>query len=151
MDQWVIRWLEVEVMTKAERFITARQFGKAIPALLFLLCPLTVAGQSEQKPERAEDAFVARNREAVRKNPEGVSFTLSLEEDKIQFKPGEIIRVEFSFTSDAPNVYDLNGATYDRGGRLGLDKYFLDHKKGVVDPLSDRTPGPGGGIRSDPT
>jgi hypothetical protein len=151
MDQWAIRWLEVEVMTKAERFITARQFGKAILALLFLIRPHTVAGQSEQKSERAEDAFVARHREAVRKNPEGVSFTLRLEEDKVQFKPGEIIRVEFSFTSDAPNVYDLNGATYDRGGRLGLDKYFLDHKKGVVDPLSDRAPGPGGGIRSDPT
>ncbi|HEY9430064.1 MAG TPA: hypothetical protein VI260_01110 [Blastocatellia bacterium] len=81
-----------------------------------------------------------------------MSFTLRLEEDKIQFKPGEIIPVELSFTSDLPDTYDLDSATYDRGGRLNLDKYFLDHKNGVVDPLIDYPPaGAGGGIRSIPT
>ena len=135
-------------MANAKRY---RPFGISLVSLLFLLCPLTVIGQSEQKQDGAEDAFVVRHREAVRKNPEGVSFTLRLEEDKLQFKPGEIIRVEFSFTSDSPDAYDLDGATYDRGGRLNLDKYFLDHKNCVVDPLKDYLPGPGGGIRSNPT
>jgi len=82
----------------------------------------------------------------MRKNPEGVSFTLRLEEDKIQFKPGEVIRVEFSFTSDLPDAYDLDGRTYDRGGRLQLDKYFLDHKNDVADPLKDYIFGDGGGL-----
>src|SRR5215475_8695038 len=138
-------------MANAERYIAARPFGISLVLLFFLLCPLTVIGQSEQKQDNTEDTFVAQHREAMRKNPEGVSFTLRLEEDKLQFKPGEIIRVEFSFTSDLPNAYDLDGATYDRGGRLNLDKYFLDHKNGVVDPLKDYLPGAGGGIRSNPT
>src|SRR5262249_43594734 len=121
-------------------------------SLFFFFCPLTIAGQSEQKPERAEDTFVAQHREAIRKNPEDVSFTLRLEVDKVQFKSGEIISVGVSFTSDSPKAYDVNGRTYDRGGRLDLDKYFLDHKKGVVDPLRDSLPGgAGGGISSNPT
>jgi hypothetical protein len=110
-----------------------------------------VPGQSEQKQDRTEDAFVIQHREALRKNPEGVSFTLRLEEDKVQFKPGEIIRVEFNFTSDLPSAYELDGATYDRGGRLNLDKYFLDHKNGVVDPLRDYLSALRGGISSNPT
>src|SRR5215813_12831693 len=138
-------------MTKARRHITIRPFGVILVSLLFLLCPLTVVGQSEQKHGGAEDTFVEQHREAARKNPDGVSFTLRIEEDKVQFKPGEIIRVEFSFSSDLPGAYDLDGAMYDRGGRLQLDKYFLDHKKGVVDPLSDYLPGAGGGISSNPT
>ena len=137
-------------MTIAKRHITARLFGVILVPALFLLCPLTLAGQSEQKQGQTEDTFIARHREATRKNPEGVSFTLRLEEDKVQFKPGEIIRVEFSFTSDLPDTYVLDGATYDRGGRLGLDQYFLDHKNGVVDPLIDYPPTDGGGIRPIP-
>jgi HEAT repeat protein len=137
-------------MTKAERFITARPFVISLVSLLFLLFPSTVAGQSELKQDRTDDTFVAQHREAMRKNPEGVSFALRLEEGKVQFKPGEVIRAEFSFTSDLPNTYDLDGATYDRGGRLNLDKYFFDHKNGVVDPLRDYIPGAGGGISSNP-
>ena len=121
-------------MTNAERYITARPFGVILVSLPFVICPLVAAGQPEQKQDKTEDAFVAQHREAARKNPEGVSFTLRLEEDKSQFKPGEVIRVEFSFTSDLPDTYDLDGRTYDRGGRLQLDKYFLDHKTGVADP-----------------
>ena len=138
-------------MTIANRHISARQFGVILVPLLFLLCPLTLAGQSEQKQGRTEDTFVAQHREATLKNPEGVSFTLRFEEEKVQFKPGEIIRVEFSFTSDLPDTYVLDSASYDRGGRLNMDKYFLDHKNGVVDPLIDYPPtGVGGGISSIP-
>jgi hypothetical protein len=138
-------------MTIANRHITARLFGVILVPMLFLLCPITLAGQSEQKHGQTEDTFVAQHREATRKNPEGVSFTLRLEEDKVQFKPGEIIRVELSFTSNLPDTYNLDSATYDRGGRLGLDKYFLDHKNGVVDPLIDYLPTrDGGGIRPIP-
>src|SRR5262245_18206117 len=133
-------------MTKAERYATDRQYGKVLLSLLFFFCPLTVAGQSEQKREKAEDAFVARHREVIRKNPEGVSFTLRLEDDKVQFKPGEVIRVEFSFTSDLPDTYDLDVATYDRR----KDKYFLDPKNGAVDPLKDHPIGTGGGLSAVP-
>src|SRR5215813_10347016 len=117
-------------MAKAERSITALPFGVTLVSMLFLLFPLTAPGQSEQKQDRTEDTFVAQHREAMRKNPEGVSFTLRIEEDKSQFKPGEVIRVEFSFTSDLPDAYDLDGRTYD----CRKDNYFLDHKNGVVDP-----------------
>src|SRR5262245_42099666 len=133
-------------MTKAERYATDRQYGKVLLSLLFFFCPLTVAGQSEQKREKAEDAFVARHREVIRKNPEGVSFTLRFEEDKVQFKPGEIIRVEFGFTSDLPDTYDLDVAAYDRR----KDKYFLDPKNGAVDPLKDHPIGTGGGLSAVP-
>src|SRR5262245_64790834 len=129
------------MMANAERYIAARPCGIRLVLLFFLLCPLTVVCQTEQKQDKMEDTFVTQHREAISKNPEGVSFTLRFEEDKVQFKPGELIRVEFSFTSDLPNTYDLNGRAYDRGGRLDIDKYFLDHKKGVVDPLRDSLPG----------
>src|SRR5262245_42257672 len=137
-------------MANAKRYITARPFGISLVLLFFLLCPLTVIGQSEQKRDRTEDTFVIQHREATRKNPEGVSFTLRLEGDRVQLKPGEVVHVEFSFSSDLPETYELNGATYDRGGRLNLDKYFLDHKNGVVDPLRDYRPGAGGGLSSNP-
>jgi hypothetical protein len=65
-------------MTKAKRYITARPFRKILLSLFSLLCPLTAAGQSEQKQDSVEDTFVARHREAMRKNPEGVSFTLRI-------------------------------------------------------------------------
>src|SRR5262249_50762277 len=58
-------------------------------------------------------------------------------------KPGEVIRIEFSFTSDLPDTYDLDVATYD----CRKDNYFLDHKNGVVDPLRDFQIGTGGGLR----
>jgi hypothetical protein len=139
-------------MANAERYIAARPLGISLVLLFFLLCPPTVAGQSEQKQDKMEDTFVAQHREAMRKNPVAVSFTLRLEEDKVQFKPGENIHVEFSFTSDLPGAYALDGATFDRLASIFLDKYFLDHKKGVVDPLMDYFPWPvGGGIKGDPT
>ena len=138
-------------MTKVKRYITARPLRAILVSLPFLLCPLAVAGQPKQKQDKTEDAFVVQHREATRKNPEGVSITLRLEEDKSQFKPGEVIRVEFSFSSDMPDAYDLDGRTYDRGGRLQLDKYFLDHKNGVADPLKDYIFGARGGISSNPT
>jgi len=138
-------------MANAERYIAARPFGISLVLLFFLLCPLTVIGQSEQNQDKTEDTFVAQHREAMRKNPEGVSFTLRLVEDKLQFKPGEIIRVEFSFTSDLPNTYDLDGSSVDRVNSIARDKYFLDHKNGVVDPLRDYWFGAVSIISSNPT
>src|SRR5215470_17925504 len=138
-------------MANAERYIAASPLGISLVLLFFLLCPLTVIGQSEQKQDKMEDTFVTQHREATRKNPEGVSFILRLEEDKSQFKPGEVIRVEFSFTSDLPDTYELNGSTSGRGGILSADKYFLDNKKGVVDPLRDLPAGGGSEISSNLT
>src|SRR5215813_8628373 len=139
-------------MANAERYIAARPFGISLVLLFFLLCPLIVIGRSEQKQDKMEDTFVAQHREAMLKNPEGVSFTLRFEEDKVQFKPGENIRVEFSFTSDLPGAYAMYGANFDRLASIYLDKYFLDHKKGVVDPLMDYFPRPGfSGIIGDHT
>src|SRR5215470_11035059 len=112
-------------MANAERYIAASPLGISLVLLFFLLCTPTVAGQSEQKQDKTEDTFVAQHREAMRKNPEGVTFTLRFEEDKVQFKPGENIRVEFSFTSDLPGAYTLDGETFDRLASICSDKYFL--------------------------
>jgi hypothetical protein len=128
------------------RYGATRIFRICLVPTLFLLCPLAVAGQSGKTQDKTEDAFVAQHREATRKNPEGVSFTLRFEGDKTQFKPGEIIRLEFGFTSDLPDTYDLDAATYNRGSGLQPDKYFLDNKDGAVDPLRNSPSGAGGGL-----
>src|SRR5262245_50876989 len=120
---------------------------------LILISFAATTAWSQQHQAKPEDSFLVQHRQAVQKNPEGVSFTLRIKKDKPQFKPGEMIPVEYSFTSSLPKTYDLDGATYDRVGRLHLDKFFLDQKTGVTDPLGDYLhPGSGmGGIRSDPT
>src|SRR5262249_11894017 len=102
-------------MTKADRYIPARKFGiiLALPLTqLILLCSLAAPGYAQQKQGEAEDQFLAEHSRTVRKNPEGVSFTLRVlgdGGDKSHFKPGEVISLELSFSSDLQNTYDLDG------------------------------------------
>src|SRR5262245_58728479 len=127
-------------MTKVRRYIPALPLGSVIVSLLaqlILLFSLAAAGRSQPKQDKPEDPFVAQHRQAVRQNPEGVSFTLRILGDSTRFRQGEIISVEYGFVSSLRKTYELDGMDHDRSGRVHLDKFFLDHRKGVVDPLGD--------------
>jgi hypothetical protein len=39
--------------------------------------------------------------------------------------------------ADKPYVYQVNGMTYDRCGRLYADQYHIDPEVGVADPASE--------------
>jgi hypothetical protein len=94
------------------------------------------------------DQFLIEHPQAAAKNPGELDFKSRLNENKDQFQQGEVIQVELSFASTAKSKYQLDGAEYDRSGRLEIDSYYLDPSSGVVDPLKDRDPGAiGGGLR----
>jgi hypothetical protein len=70
------------------------------------------------------------------------------------FRLGERIPLTLSFSSDTPEKYKLNGATYDRSGRLPTEEFVLD-RDDVADP-SEEYFGTGvmswlgGGLRTSP-
>lgn len=72
-----------------------------------------------------------------RDDPEDIQFVLRLKDGKTQFRQGEIINLELSFTSTKPNTYSANTANYDRSGRLEMDKFHVSPKEGTSDPLYD--------------
>ncbi|HZS08699.1 MAG TPA: HEAT repeat domain-containing protein [Blastocatellia bacterium] len=128
--------------------------------LLFLICvghpAVTLQAQSRDRERAAqelpESAFESQHREASSKNPEGVSFTLRLRDGKKQFRQGEVIRLELGFASSMPRTYRMSTASYDRSGRLEMDKFHLEPDEGLADPLYDHFhPGfgfMGGGLSS---
>jgi len=59
---------------------------------------------------------------------------LRLADGKQQFRIGEIVRLELSFSSTLPDTYALNNASYDAAGRLEIDRFVLDHTDGVPTP-----------------
>src|SRR5215475_10420702 len=125
-------------MTRDERFIPARPLGSVLVsslAQLILLVSLAPAVWSQPKQDKLEDPFITQHRQAVKKNPEGVSFTLRILGDSTRFRQGEIISVEYTFASSLRKTYKLYDMSFDRSGRVHLDNFILDHRKGVVDPL----------------
>jgi hypothetical protein len=79
-----------------------------------------------------------------------VTLTLRLGGEQQQFRPGEVIPIELEFDSAIPKRFVVDGATYDRIGRLHIDEFDIEPARSVVDPLSDYfAPGRGGlgGIR----
>ena len=74
-----------------------------------------------------------------------VTLTLRLADQRRQFRPGEAIPVELEFTSATTGRYSVDGATYDRSGRLTIDEFVIDRIDEVSDPLLDFF-GSGGGI-----
>jgi hypothetical protein len=89
---------------------------------------------------------------AVAKNPPGIHFEIRLAGASSRFFQGEPIPIELAFSSNLPRTYQLDGALYDRSGRLEVDKYVLDPDDGP-DPLADYFDGGlrlGGGLRQSP-
>ncbi len=100
----------------------------------------------------SQPTFEERYRQSRAANPDDLEFSLLAAGHR--FHPGEIIRLTLQFSSTSPNKYLLNGATYDRSGRLPTEEFVLD-RTDVPDPLSDYfgsgvMGGLGGGLRSQP-
>lgn len=97
--------------------------------------------------------FDARHAKDAAVNPPDLHFKLGLLDGKTRFYPGGRITLTLEFSSDSPNTYKLNSATYDRSGRLPTEEIVLDQD--VVDPFSDYFDlgvmgGLGGGLRTYP-
>ena len=66
-----------------------------------------------------------------------VTLTLRLTDQRRQFRPGEIIRFELEFASATTGRFTVDGATYDRSGRLTVDEFVFDRIDDVSDPMLD--------------
>ena len=66
-----------------------------------------------------------------------IRLTLRLPDGRLQFRPGEIIPVELEFSSATPKRFTVDGATYDRSGRLTIDEFVIDRIDDVSDPMLD--------------
>jgi hypothetical protein len=98
-------------------------------------------------------AFEEQQRAGAAENLDDVSFTARLLSPTNVFRQGERIPVELSFSSRVPGRYMLNGALYDRSGRLATERYHVAPAGGTSDPLADYFDDGiffGGGLRSDP-
>jgi len=52
------------------------------------------------------------------------------------FRQGELIPLILSFTSKVHDRYQVNMATYDRSGRMGYEKFFVEPTDQAADPLT---------------
>jgi hypothetical protein len=98
--------------------------------LLFACGFLTVSAQPV-------DSYISKHKERRAQNPDGLSFTIKLKDNRKQFHLGEIITLELSFAASKPQTFTLDAATYDRSGRLHSDGFALDPRDGVIDPIGD--------------
>jgi hypothetical protein len=69
-------------------------------------------------------------------DPKGVKLTVRTKGDQTIFHIGELIPLELSFTSAPENNYQINTASYDRSGRLGVESYQVEPNTGWDDPLA---------------
>lgn len=70
-------------------------------------------------------------------NAAPVTLTLRLTDGRLQFRPGEIIPIELEFSSATRKRFTVDGATYDRSGRLTIDEFVIDRIDDVSDPMLD--------------
>ena len=68
--------------------------------------------------------------------PEGVKLTARTKGDQTVFHIGELIPLELSFTSSSVNTYQIDTASYDRSGRLGMESFKVEPNSGWDDPLA---------------
>ncbi len=67
---------------------------------------------------------------------ESVKLTVRTLGDQTTFHIGELIPLELSFTSETPDTFQINNASYDRSGRLGLESFQVEPNSGWDDPLA---------------
>ena len=75
-----------------------------------------------------------------------VTMTLRLTDQRRQFRPGEVIPFALEFNSATTARYLVDGATYDRSGRLMIDDFAIDRIDDVSDPMLDYFGSSGGHI-----
>jgi hypothetical protein len=66
-----------------------------------------------------------------------VTLTVRIADGRTQFRPGEIIPIELEFNSATPKRFAVDGATYDRSGRLTIDRFSIDRIDEISDPMLD--------------
>ncbi len=104
-------------------------------------------------PLLAED-FESHHARDAAGDPTDLHFRLDTADGKRSFHIGERIPLRLQFSSDSPEKYKLNGATYDRSGRLPTEEFVLE-REDVTDPFQDYYGSGvlgwiGGGLRVDP-
>ena len=112
---------------------------KLFLSLLVLLVAAVYAQSAPLVPDQGKrvDSFIRENNARQADNPEGLSFTVRLKDNRKQFHHGEVITLELSFATSKPKTFRFDAATYERSGRLGLDRFIVDRRTDVVDPLYD--------------
>lgn len=55
--------------------------------------------------------------------------------DATIYRQGEVVPLTLSFTSRLPKRYNINGATYDRSGRMEYERFLVEPSAGTTDPL----------------
>lgn len=76
-----------------------------------------------------------------------VVLKLSIASDQREFRIGETIPLQLSFSSAVKDRYQVNMAQYDRSGRMNYEHFTVSPAQGAVDPLANYS-GVGGGLTS---
>ena len=113
--------------------------------ILFAFAPTAIFAQTIYIPGGADkiekqvdlDTYVREYKERQAKNAEGLAFTVKIKDNRKQFHLGEVITLELSFASSKPDTFTIDGATYDRSGRLHSDGFAIYPRDGAVDPVRD--------------
>jgi hypothetical protein len=87
------------------------------------------------QPPLSAETFDERHARDIAANASDLQFRLSIP-NRTVFTLGERIPITLEFSSGSPDKYKLNGATYDRGGRLPTEEFVLD-RADVPDPYLD--------------
>ena len=78
--------------------------------------------------------------------PLPVTLTVRFADGRSQFRPGETLPIELEFDSRVAKRFVVDGATYDRSGRLAIDEFLVEPDDAVVDPMLDYFAASGGFI-----
>jgi len=87
-------------------------------------------------PPLFAESFDARHAHDLAGNPGDLHFRVETADGRRAFHSGERIPLALLFSSDAPDKYKLNGATYERSGRLPTEE-FVSERENVPDPYQD--------------
>ena len=82
------------------------------------------------------ETLLERHARDLATNPPDLYFRLVTPNTLHRFHMGERISITLEFSGGSPEKYKLNGATYDRSGRLPTEEFILD-REDVTDPYQD--------------
>jgi hypothetical protein len=90
------------------------------PLTLLLLVGVAVASVYAQSAPPADPKIV---------------FKVSLVSNQREFRIGETIPLQLSFSSTVKERYQINQAQYDRSGRMNYERFIVSPAQGAVDPF----------------
>ncbi|HXQ72193.1 MAG TPA: hypothetical protein VN844_16980, partial [Pyrinomonadaceae bacterium] len=73
-----------------------------------------------------------------------ITLKVSVASNQREFRIGETIPLQLSFSSTVKERYQLNMAQYDRSGRMNYERFDVSPAQGAVDPLPGHTGSMGG-------